>query len=99
MPRLKKTAYIAANLDPDPAKLKDLLVKEAESEVLSTLDSTVTLPIGVNYVNNRNGQETYQELIEHVQQIQTCERCLDYIQHDISCIRDTNEHCQCFCRK
>ena len=92
-------AYIAANPDPDPAKLKDRLVKEAESEVLTTLDSNVTLPIGVNYVGNRSGQDTYQELVEHVQQIQICERCLDHVQHDISCIRDTGEQCKSFCQK
>lgn len=49
-------AYIAANPDPDPAKLKNLLVKEAGSEVLTTFDSNVTLPIGVNYVGTRSGQ-------------------------------------------
>lgn len=34
-----------------------------------------------------------------MQQIQICERCLDQVQHDISCIRETGEQCKSFCLK
>lgn len=44
--------YVLAN--QTPAKLRDLLVKEAESEVVTTLDCSTTLPVGANYIGKRN---------------------------------------------
>ena len=54
--------YIEANPNPDPAKLRDVLVKEAEFEVLTTMDCKTTLPVGVNYMASRNAEETYEDM-------------------------------------
>lgn len=89
--------YIEANPRPDPAQLRDLLIKEAESEVLTTLDCSTTLPVGVNYIGTKTGEETYDDMKVRVKQIQICELCLEYVNDDISCIRDNGESCISTC--
>ena len=89
--------YVLANPNPDPAKLRDLLVKESESEVFTTLDCSTTLPVGVNYIGRRNGEETYDDLKLRVKQIQICEGCLENVKHDLSCIRDSGDVCNSSC--
>lgn len=89
--------YVLANPNPDPTKLRHLLVKEAESEVLTKLDCSTTLPVGTNYIGKRNGEETYNDMKLRVQQIQICEGCLENVNHDLSCIRDNGDLCNSSC--
>ena len=89
--------YVLTNPNPDPAKLRDLLVKEAESEVLTTLDCSTTLPVGANYIGKRNGEETYNDMKLRVKQIQICEGCLENVNHDLSCITDNGDLCNSSC--
>lgn len=89
--------YVLTNPNPDPAKLRDLLVKEAESEVLTTLDCSTTLPVGANYIGKRNGEETYNDMKLCVKQIQICEGCLENVNHDLSCITDNGDLCNSSC--
>ena len=79
--------YVIANPNPDPAKLRDLLVKEAELKVLTTLNCRTTLPVGANYIGERNGEVTYNDVKLRVKEIH----------HDLSCSRDNGDLCNSFC--
>ena len=45
--------YIQENAKPDPEKLQDIFIKEAECYCATSLDRKVSLPLGVDYINGR----------------------------------------------
>ena len=89
--------YVFTNPNPDPAKFRDILVKEVESEVLTTLDCSTAFPVGANYIGKRNEEETYNDMKLCVKQIEICKGCLENVNHDLSCIRDNGDLCNSSC--
>lgn len=55
--------YIKENPIPDPGKLKDIFITEAECYCVTSLDVKVTLPVGVDYIpRKRDGEYTYNSI-------------------------------------
>ena len=58
---------------PDPEKLKDIFVKEAECVCLTLLDDNLSFPVGIYYISAKSdGKETCEVLLSSTKCIQTC---------------------------
>ena len=70
--------WIKQNSTPSLSFLRDHMVRQAEPEVLTSLDKRVSLPIGVNYLTNEGSSaESLEMWKERLCQIQTCLKCLN----------------------
>ena len=62
---------------PNPVGLKKFMIKDADISVITTIDGTISLVVGVNYVAaTQTGVEVPAELEEIAGKLQTCLTCL-----------------------
>lgn len=69
--------FVKIHAEADPSFFKDKFVKEADVTCVSTLDGTVAMPIGVDYLTGKmDGREVYSSITTRCEQLQTCMLCL-----------------------
>ena len=56
--------YVKQNPNPDPEKLKEIFIKEAECYCATTLDGKMNLPVGVDYITGSLSSTATCETIE-----------------------------------
>ena len=65
--------YVKENPNPDPEKLKDIFVTEAECYCAMLLDGLVTLQVGVDYISCKlDGDYTYNTIKEKGKSSEIC---------------------------
>ena len=89
--------WIKQNSTPSLYFLRDHMVRQAEPEVLTSLDKRVSLPIGVNYLTNEGSSaESLEMWKERLCQIQTCLKCLNDFESDYSAMKGKGS-CNSYC--
>ena len=74
--------YVKENQNPDPEKLKDVFVTEAECYCATSLDGQVTLPVGVDYIPRKlDGDYTYNTIKEKGT---SSEICLNHLKSNLT---------------
>ena len=69
--------YVESHPVPEPEHLKNIMVKEADCCCISSLDGTLSMPIGVIYLPSKvSADETARDFIGKAKQIQTCLNCI-----------------------
>ena len=89
--------WIKQNSTPSLSFLRDHMVRQAEPDVLTSLDKRVSLPIGVNYLTNEGSSaESLEMWKERLCQIQTCLKCLNDFESDYSTMKGKGS-CNSYC--
>ena len=90
--------WIRENATPNLSFLRDSMIRQAEPEVLTTLDKKLSLPIGVNYLPNEgSAYETLQLWKIRLCQIQACLDCLTAYETDYSTMKGEGD-CRSYCK-
>lgn len=86
--------YVKATPSPDPGTLKVSFVTEVNCEIITSLDSNLSLPVGLEFTGKRvSGEDVAERIMKRVAQLQICLRCL--MQHTTTTMNviDTSGEC------
>lgn len=90
--------YIKNHPIPDTKTLKDAMIKDADTLVLTDLENKVSLPVGLDYSkHSQTGEEVKTLLEKRIEEVQMCTGCIEHSQSTGQVVADANVSCIRYC--
>jgi len=86
--------YIKNHPNPDIKTLKDAMIQDADTLVLTDLENLVSLPVGLDYSkHSQTGEEVKTLLEKRIEEVQICTGCIEQSKLTGQVIADANVCC------
>lgn len=92
-------AFIKNNPNWKGEVLKKIFIKEADACILNSLDSTLHLLVGVDYLTSMTGEETKSLFTRRIKEAQVCLECLPFVETCQNIIKISDDSCLSNCDK